>query len=422
MARLSPQDLFAMFQSVGNNLGNAWGQSNFNDAFKQQMQPQTQNQWTPLQQGQPGQTLPYSPQAQQAGGYNQQVQVTPDILSALQQVIAKNPGMAQYAQPIYQSQMEAGAAAKAPILEQNAGQQGTNLITGKIYSPPPFKNPTDTEDWHQSYDVNGQPLSQKIPGTNATRLVEEKKTSDGTKITRLAAGGTEPIGNSLNPTSTKESVDMVARNYLLKGESALGVFGRNTVARNQAVERAAEINKEGNFTDAERQQIQATTKAQGNSLSNLTKQRDAVLTFEKTAEMNLDRALKLSGAVDRVQSPVVNRWKLWVQRQGAGDPDVFAFDAALKVAANEVAKVTSTTTGNMVTQQEREEYGKLLNAALNMKSIKSVSDVLKADMGSRKTAYEQQINEIKKGFPTLDRTSEQTTGQPIDLKSKYGLE
>jgi hypothetical protein len=128
-------NLFQMIQS----LQQAKAQRDFESQFAKEMQPVERNQWMPLQQGQTGQQLPYSPEAIQNNGYNQKSMVQPDIMQALARVVQKNPSNVQYVKPLYEQQIMAGQAAKAGILEQNPGQRAIDLRNGKIYEPPPFK-------------------------------------------------------------------------------------------------------------------------------------------------------------------------------------------------------------------------------------------------------------------------------------------
>jgi hypothetical protein len=142
---------------------------------------------------------------------------------------------------------------------------------------------------------------------------------------------------------------------------------------------------------------QASYRAAKQELSALQSQRGKVMAFATTAEKNLNLAVSLSEKVDRTGSPVVNRWLLAGKRSLAGDPDVAAFDAALRTGINEYAKVTSSATGGGVTSdQARKEVESMLNAAQTPAQIKSVfNNVLIKDLANRREGYDRQIDEIK---------------------------
>jgi hypothetical protein len=206
----TPQEVAQWYQMIlnaGNQIGQAWGQSDFNQAFRQQMQPQLSPQ---LQQAEamfgnqrnvgigdrPSIDMP--PQMQ---GVQNTPMVQPNILQALGRVVSQSPGMAQYAQPIYQQQLLAGQAAKAPFIEQSPGQLATNVITGETIEPPPFKpinqSSSLSNSWQAETDNNGDFVYEKIPGTNATRIKKFKWqrnpiSGQVEKIYDTGTGGTLP--------------------------------------------------------------------------------------------------------------------------------------------------------------------------------------------------------------------------------------
>ena len=212
----------------------------------------------------------------------------------------------------------------------------------------------------------------------------------------MRAGSGAGANSPLDPSA----IEAMAQDMLLSGKPPpMGMGGASQ--RVQIYNRYGELAKENGMDAQARQVVQATTQAEQRNLANIIKQRSMVLAFERTAERNLKIALAQSGIVDRFGSPVFNRWKLYVQNKYGGDPEVARFDAAVHVAANEVAKVTSTTTGNLIPQQEREEYRKLLSTALNVEQFNGVVDILLQDMESRKKSYDEEIDMIKNAFPTL---------------------
>jgi hypothetical protein len=142
---------------------------------------------------------------------------------------------------------------------------------------------------------------------------------------------------------------------------------------------------------------QAAFKASKQELVKLQSQRGPVMSFARTAELNLQNALRLSDKVDRTGSPVVNRWLLAGRKSILGDKDVSNFDAAVRTGINEYAKVVSSATGGGVTSDTaRKEIEAQLNSAMNPEQIKDMmKEVFIVDLNNRKSGYDEQIKFIK---------------------------
>jgi hypothetical protein len=138
-------------------------------------------------------------------------------------------------------------------------------------------------------------------------------------------------------------------------------------------------------------------KASTTELGQIQKQRGLSMSFEKTANKNLDLALKFSEKVDRTGSPLINKYTLWTKGQFQGDPNTLAFFAAVKTATNEYAKVvTGQTGGAAVSDKAREETERILNSAYSKEAFRNiVENVMKPEMANRRQGYEEQINELK---------------------------
>lgn len=152
----------------------------------------------------------------------------------------------------------------------------------------------------------------------------------------------------------------------------------------------------GDFTGQDMGTNQATFSANKSAMGKLEGQAGLALAFEKTANKNADLALGLSNKVDRTGSPVVNRFYLKAKGQYAGDPDVAAFEAAVKTFANEYAKVTTGQTGGAaVSDSARAEIDKLINASQTPEQFAAVINLMKQEMRNRAAAYGEQRAEMK---------------------------
>jgi hypothetical protein len=194
-----------------------------------------------------------------------------------------------------------------------------------------------------------------------------------------------------------QALELAAKTYLTTGQlPPMGMGKAATQAREKIMDMAARMLKEqegGEIPAGGLAGAQAGFRANQAELSKLQTLRGQIGSFEKTATQNLQRALDLSGKVDRTGAPVFNRYLLKAQGRYMGDPDVTNFEAAVRVAINEVAKVTSGSTGGAVTSDTaRREVEDTLNTAHTQEQFKQIIEkVLIPDMKSRIKGFDEQI-------------------------------
>jgi len=129
-------------------------QKRFEEELDNAMQPKEEQQNVPVNQSTPG-NLMYRPEVQQAGGYTQTVQKTPDILRVLAQLSQKYP---EQTAPLIQSQYNVAQAAKAPWMDRP--QYGAeNVLTGETREPV-FKPETQTQKNASEIPI-GEPYKSK---------------------------------------------------------------------------------------------------------------------------------------------------------------------------------------------------------------------------------------------------------------------
>jgi hypothetical protein len=235
------------------------------------------------------------------------------------------------------------------------------------------------------------PSTEKITGhvNEAGNYVDIKGNDTGVKA------GASPGGSSmkLSPEALQGLSDRFSATGQIPG---MGMGKAATEARTQVLNKWAEDMHNTGTTAADQLVKQSAFKASNAELSKLQSQRGTVMAFANTAEKNLDIVDKLSDKVGRTGVPVLNRWINAGKRSVAGDPEIAQFDAAVRTAINEYAKVTSATTGGQVTSDSaRKEVESMLNAAQTPEQIKAVIQILRQEMGNRKSGYDDQIKFIK---------------------------
>lgn len=100
------------------------------------------------------------------------------------------------------------------------------------------------------------------------------------------------------------------------------------------------------------------------ALAQIQKQKNAVEGFERTLDVNITEALKLSDEIKRSASPYANTALRKIREQGLGGPDVQELLARLRIrieaAAAEQAKIMSGSMGNQALTDSAQEHMRAL--------------------------------------------------------------
>lgn len=141
----------------------------------------------------------------------------------------------------------------------------------------------------------------------------------------------------------------------------------------------------------------AGVQADASSLKKLQTNYDSVTAFENTAGKNLDTFLKTAKDVVDTGSPFLNTPVRMVTSQMVGSEKMAAFNAARQTAVSEIGKVLSSANAGsgVVSDSARHEVESLIGPNATLKQIYAAANILKQDMNNRKTAYADQITEIK---------------------------
>lgn len=192
-------------------------------------------------------------------------------------------------------------------------------------------------------------------------------------------------GAGLSP----EAIDMAAEMYAHTG--VLPGSARDILTRRQIMNRAAELAP--NIDLASNAAAYHANKA---SLTGLQKNLDSVTAFENTANKNLDLFLGTAGKIIDSGSPWINKPLRDIDQKGLGSSDLAAFNAARQVAVNEIAKVTGNPSlSGQLSDSARKEVENFIPANATLKQTYAVAKVLRQDMANRKTAYQEQLSDIK---------------------------
>lgn len=240
---------------------------------------------------------------------------------------------------------------------------------------------------------------------------------------------------------TKDSLDYVARQYMINGQLPPLGMGKNATSQRAAIiNRAVEIEAETGSTGADAAVRHMNFKAAQSGLNTVTRQRGIVEAAEGTAEQNAQLVLSLAQKTGLGGVPVLNRW-INAGRQGvAGDPDVQAFQSALMNLQAENAKINSgSTTGQGASDASRRDAADQLPSTSTYPQLVSTIGAMRTEWGNRKNslmseeqAFRDQVN--RKGAPSTSSNSAPAPAaapaapahQPAPanlsaLRKKYGL-
>jgi hypothetical protein len=198
---------------------------------------------------------------------------------------------------------------------------------------------------------------------------------------KQTAGGAELTDDALNQAATR---------YVLTGQMpALGMG--NAGLRTAILNRAGEL-----FPDSDVGINQAQYKADSSALTQLQKNYDAVTSFERTTQKNLDVLLE---TLEKLPD-TGNRWlntPLRSLHSGMGGAPVLLFNAARQIDINEIARVvTNPNLTGVLSDTARKEIDQLIPANATVGQIKKIAQLLRRDMGNRKTSITEQLDEINK--------------------------
>ena len=227
-------------------------------------------------------------------------------------------------------------------------------------------------------------------------------------------------GQSMQLSS--DALNSLSQRFGMTGEiPGMGMGKAATEARTKVLNKWASDLKNTGMTPEDQVIRQTAYKASKTELSKLQSQRGTVMAFANTTEKNLDLVSQLSEKAGRTGIPVINRWLLAGKRSLTGDPDVSKFDAAVRTAINEYAKVTSSATGGQVSSDSaRKEVESMLNTAQTKEQVYEVIKLLRQEMQNRRSGYDEQIQYIKDNMRGV--TLSPATSTKTELHKKYGLE
>jgi hypothetical protein len=206
------------------------------------------------------------------------------------------------------------------------------------------------------------------------------------------------------PTLDAQTVDQLSDAYDLD-KSVLGGLGSGQVG---AQNRAAVVNAwaakqaAAGFSGADTVAKRDAVRANASALVGTTKQYSAVTAYAGTLDKNLSVLEQLADRVDDTGTPVLNRWLRSGKKAVAGDPDVTAFDAQMRLVKTEAARVVNNPnlTG-VLTNEAQEEIDKVFGGTgTTTAQIHTLAALMRGDAQRRASSLEDKMHELRDSIRT----------------------
>lgn len=261
----------------------------------------------------------------------------------------------------------------------------------------------------QTTQMSNDTSRANTAATNATHVqttgmtqAGENSRSAAQRATQMTIAGLNPDGSQRMPATgadgqidlTKVNPADLAAAYRYKTDGTLppnmgrGVQGAAEGLRIRTIASALDSQAGESPEDARVRQL--ALKGDVGAINQMRKREIAVGANVKNFDFNADQALQLSAKVDRSGVPLVNSWINAGRRSVTGNPDLSAFDVAVKTTVNEFAQIVSGTTNGATTEGEKKKAEALLNAAQTPEQVMSVINQMKVESRNRMASFAAQ--------------------------------
>lgn len=250
--------------------------------------------------------------------------------------------------------------------------------------------------------TNAATNATHVQTTGMTQAGENSRAAAG-RAQQLLLGGMNPDGSPRVPATdsatgqidlTKVAPADLAAAYRYKTDGTLppnmgrGVQGAGEALRIRTI--AAGLDAQGGESPEDARIRQLALKGDVGAINQMRKREVAVGANVKNFDFNADQALQLSSQVDRTGVPIANAWLNAGRRSVTGNPQLSAFDVAVKTTVNEFAQIVSGTTAGATTEGEKKKAETLLNSAQTPEQLMAVINQMKVESKNRMTSFAAQ--------------------------------
>lgn len=332
----------------------------------------------------------------------QEQTVTAHTQAQTQEITAKHIAGAWSALAKYNGSDE-GVKATHDLMAPVVGEAAAQQVTAKLLAMPPANRLAYSVAQAATNPVGQEALKLYFPETSTQTMGTAPDYQISTTKARPGLALQQP-GTQRAP-ATPQPIDLakvspadLEAGYRYFSDGTLPPnMGRGNQGAAQAThlrDIAAEISKSLGVSPDEVRANQLAFKGSGSALMGLMKREAGVGANVRNFDFNSDQALQLSDKVDRTGTPIVNAWINAGRRKVSGNPEISAFDVAIKTTVNEFAQIVSGTTAGATTEGEKKKAEDLLNAQQTPAQIKSVINQMRVESQNRMKSFADQKSEV----------------------------
>lgn len=153
---------------------------------------------------------------------------------------------------------------------------------------------------------------------------------------------------------------------------------------------AAQIGQSLGVSPEDARANQLAFKGSGQAVTQLVRREAQIGANVRNFDFNADQVMQLSQKVDRTGIPVANAWINAGKRAVQGNPELSAYDVAVKTTVNEFAQIVSGTTAGATTEGEKQKAEKLLNAAQTPEQVTAIINQMRIESQNRMKSFADQ--------------------------------
>ena len=267
----------------------------------------------------------------------------------------------------------------------------------------------------------------------ATVAEIEKETNPNVRAARVAQA--EAMARATNPfkiqlaaqtaVAKADAAGLTDDDYQRAGEQygrtgIMPAMGRDSMTRARIEHAKNEWARDNGFTPGDLVAMQAAYAGDKESLKKFQTQRDQIVSFEQTAQKNLDLFLREAAKIPDTGMPWLNTPLRSLNQSVVGSENMAAVNAARQIANNEIAKVTSGGgLGGVLSDSARHEVEAYNPQNATFKQTVRVAQILKQDMANRHQSMDATLSDIKTRIGGGGGTGATTTPNTQEY-TKYG--
>ena len=262
----------------------------------------------------------------------------------------------------------------------------------------------------------------QVKGEEDLKQVIDPSTGQPTLLPASQAAGKTPFNQSLFGAAnmSDQAIQFAADTYRTTGKMPASM-GRNPAMQAKVLDKVAADAAAGGDTAGAIAARQASLKANGQALDQVTKLESATNGYAATLEKNLTNLEAAYKKAGNAGVPLVTRAMRAWQQNISGDPDTASMVTWLNAVQGEYAKLKSGNLGNApASDSAMRDAKEVINKAMNEGGIAAVSQAMREEAANRKAAIAEQKQNLvgSLGFNAPAKTTPAAATKPLPTGAK----